>query len=85
MQMYFLFSCIISEFKNAAKILLNVWKFIIEVSNANKPLFSLLGRIHLFIFIAKFSQKKLTELIVEVKKSIQERCHANQPNLIEAQ
>lgn len=82
MQMYFLFSCIISEFKNAAKILLNVWKFIIEVSNANK---SLLGRIHLFIFIAKFSQKKLTELIVEVKKSIQERCHANQPNLIEAQ
>lgn len=82
MQMYFLFSCIISEFKNAAKILLNVWKFIIEVSNANK---SLLGRIHLFIFIVKFSQKKLTELIVEVKKSIQERCHANQPNLIEAQ
>lgn len=83
MQMYFLFSCIISEFKNAAKILLNVWKFIIEVSNANKT--PLLGRIHLFIFIAKFSQKKLTELIVEVKKSIQERCHANQPNLIEAQ
>lgn len=41
----------------------------------------------LFIFVVKFSiylkQKKLKELIVEVKTSIQDRCHAKQPQHID--
>lgn len=41
----------------------------------------------LFIFVVNFSkywkQKKLKELIVEVKTSIQDRCHAKQPPRID--